>query len=99
MKCPHCSGNIDIHFIKAPPDIQGNSNAPIAERSDDLESLLDAIDDSKLTGNAVDFVAQTRDTLMIDDFIAKFHAIEKISVEARNIESVLRIEFGELHFA
>lgn len=62
MKCPHCSQNIDVQFIKAPANAQpptpaNNGSAGTA----DLEELLDMIDASSLSGQTLDFVVQTRE--------------------------------------
>ncbi len=60
MKCPHCNGNIDVQFIKAPAN--SGSTSPKAEAATgDLGELLDMIDDNSLEGAAVDFVAQTKE--------------------------------------
>lgn len=59
MKCPHCQGNIDVQFIKAPP----NAGTPAQGKSggNSLEEMLDAIDDAALTGASVKFVEETRE--------------------------------------
>lgn len=57
MKCPHCNENIDVRFIKAPPDSQPSSSAGTKS----LAQLLDEIDDGALEGAALDFVTKTRE--------------------------------------
>lgn len=61
MKCPHCNGNIDVRFIKAPADAQAEAtpHSPSVDNSD-LETLLDAADNQPLEGWSATFVADLR---------------------------------------
>ena len=57
MKCPHCNGNIDVRFIKAPGDSDSQSN----EGSGDVGELLSRIHDDELeTDFEIKFIEQTR---------------------------------------
>ena len=58
-QCPHCKQYFDVRLTKAPAPLQSNGNGSAADH-DDLESLLDAIDDSSLSGWDHDFVVDTR---------------------------------------
>ena len=58
MKCPHCDGNIDVRFIKAPGNGQPKQeSAPTG----DLGELLGRINDEDLDEKALEFVTQTRE--------------------------------------
>ena len=65
MTCPHC-GKV-VLLVKddgkhLPPFKTVKPQAPRASSdTGDLESLLDAINDDRLEGQAVDFVAKTRE--------------------------------------
>jgi hypothetical protein len=58
MKCPHCSNEIEVRFVKAPPM---QSSQPQG-RSTDVGELLDLVHDSELeTDFEIDFIRQTRE--------------------------------------
>lgn len=57
MKCPHCQGNIDVQFVKAPANTQGPS---ANGGTGDIGEILDQILDNSLSGAAATFVAETR---------------------------------------
>lgn len=61
MKCPFCSGNINIQFIKAPPDAQQSAPTRNGSSVSGLGALLDSIDEGELDSKAADFVSKTRE--------------------------------------
>ena len=61
MVCPHCGKVIIVKLMKDSNVTPAGKSAPRASAdTGDLESLLDAINDDQLEGQAVDFVAKTR---------------------------------------
>ncbi len=63
MKCPHCNGNIDVRFVKAPPDAQASTAASGPVDADEIKELLDGILESSLDERAAEFVSSTRERL------------------------------------
>lgn len=69
MKCPHCGGNIDVQFIKAPadsqPSRQNSSNHATSSQASisSIGALLDAIEaeGAELDAAATKFVEETRE--------------------------------------
>ena len=61
MKCPHCGGNIDVQFIKAPANAKPAKAKSEPGSVTELEELLEAIVDETLEGKNADFVADMRE--------------------------------------
>lgn len=89
MKCPHCNGNIDVRFIKAPPDLNGTARTVASTNNggNSLVEMLDAIDDSKLTGASQTFVAETRERF------AKYK--DKTKMSDKQLAWLRKLAYGE----
>ncbi len=58
MKCPHCNGNIDVRFVKAPPDMQSGAVRSQSAAVGDMGELLDQCSGQPMTTWEETFVSE-----------------------------------------
>jgi hypothetical protein len=61
MKCPHCSKNIDVRFIKAPDDSSPAKSSSEAVDATELGALLSSINEDSLDTESLAFYRKTQE--------------------------------------